>query len=91
MVDGVVKAGGDMIFGVRNFSSETIHVVSVQLIDSQTGAATDAISIDSDLNSGSSEKWTIPVGDSDIHNPRACFVYTFREESYTCEAEITPL
>lgn len=91
MVDGVVKAGGDMVFGVRNFSSETIHVVSVQLIDSQTGAATDALSIDSDLNSGTSDKWTIPVGDSDIHNPRARFVYTFREESYTCEAEITPL
>ena len=91
MVDGVVKAGGDMVFGVRNFSSETIHVVSVQLIDSQTGAATDALSINSDLNSGTSDKWTIPVGDSDIHNPRARFVYTFREESYTCEAEITPL
>ena len=91
MVDDVVKAGGNMIFGVRNFSSETIHVVSVQLIDSQTGSATGAMSLDSDLDSGSLDKWTIPVGDSDIHAPKARFVYTFRDKSYTCEAEITPL
>ena len=91
MVDDVVKAGGNMIFGIRNFSSETIHVVSVQLIDSQTGSATGAMSIDSDLDSGSFDKWTIPVGDSDIHAPKARFVYMFREKSYTCEAEITPL
>ena len=91
IVNGVVKAGGEMIFGVRNFSSEAIHVVGVQLIDNQTGAATNAMSIDSDINSGSSDKWTIPVGDSDICFPRARFVFTFREDSYTCEAEITPL
>ena len=91
LVDNVVLAGGEMSFGVKNFSSEAIHVESVQLIDSQTGFATEAMSIDSDLTSGSSEKWTIPVGDSDLYLPTARFTYTFRGESYTCDAQITPL
>ncbi len=91
LVDNVVLAGGEMSFGVKNFSSETIHVESVQLIDSQTGLATEAMSIDSDLSSGQIEKWTIPVGDSDLYFPTARFTYTFRGESYTCGAQITPL
>ena len=90
-VDNVVLAGGEMSFGVKNFSSETIHVESVQLIDSQTGASTESMTIDSDLSSGQTEKWTIPVGDSDIYFPTARFTYTFRGESYTCDAQITPL
>ena len=91
LVDNVVRAGGEMIFGIRNFSSETIRIDSVQLIDSQTGTATEAMTIDIDLSSGLSEKWTIPVGDSDIYFPTARFTYTFREESYTCDAQIIPL
>lgn len=91
LVDNVVRAGGEMIFGIRNFSSQAIHVDSVQLIDSQTGNATEAMTIDLDLSSGLSEKWTIPVGDSDIYFPTARFTYTFREESYTCDAQIIPL
>ena len=90
-VDGVVKAGGEMIFGVRNFSSETIHVVSVQLVDGQTGEATESMPIETDINSGFTDKWTIPVGESDLYSPKARFTFIFREESYTCEAEITPL
>lgn len=80
-----------MIFGVRNYSSETIHVVSVQWIDSQTEIASDAVSIDSDIASGDTEKWTIPIGDSSIYSPKARFVYKFKGDSYTCEAEIIPL
>ena len=89
-VDEEVQPGGNLIFGVRNYSTETIHVVSVQLIDGKNGAATDTMSIDADLASGDSNKWTIPVGDTGIYGPRARFTYTFRGESYTCEAEIAP-
>ena len=91
MVGEVVQPGGNLFFGVVNYSSETIHVVSAQLIDGQTGAATDAIAIDTDIESGDSNNWTIPIGDSGIYSPKARFVFTFREESYTCEAEITAL
>ncbi len=89
-IDDVVQPGGNLIFGVHNYSSETIHVVSAQWIDGKTGAVTDAMSIDADVFSGSYETWTIPIGETGISSPRARFVYTFKGESYTCEGEITP-
>ena len=89
-IDDVVQPGGNLIFGVHNFSTETIRVVSVQWIDGKTGAVTDAMSIDADISSGNNETWTIPIGDTGISSPRARFVYTFKGESYTCEGEITP-
>ena len=90
-IGDLVQPGGKLIFGVRNYSSETIHVVSVQWIDSQTEIASDAVSIDSDIASGETKKWTIPIGDSSIYSPKARFVYKFKGDSYTCEAEIIPL
>lgn len=89
-IDDVVQPGGNLIFGVHNYSSETIHVVSAQWIDGKTGVVTDAISIDADISSGNYETWTIPIGETGISSPRARFVYTFKGESYTCEGEITP-
>lgn len=89
-VDEVVQPGGNLIFGVHNYSSETIHVVSAQWIDGKTGAVTDAMSIDADIFSGNYETWTIPIGETGISSPRVRFVYTFKNESYTCEGEITP-
>lgn len=90
-VDEMVQPGGNLIFGVLNYSSETIYVISVQWVDGKTGAVTDAMSIDADIASGDSDKWTIPIGESGIYAPKARFTYTFKGESYTCEAGITPL
>ena len=87
----LVQPGGNLIFGIQNYSSETIHVAFVQWIDGQTKIATDAMSIDTDVPSGRSEKWTIPIGDCSIYSPIARFTYTFKGEYYTCEANITPL
>ena len=90
-INDVIQPGGNLIFGVHNFSSETIHVVSAQWIDGKTGAVTDALSIDSDISSGDFGKWTIPIGDSGIYSPTARFTYIFKGETNTCEAQITPL
>ena len=91
MIDDVVQPGGSLKYEIRNYSTEAIHVVSAQLIDGQTGAATEAMSIDSDILSTASNSWSIPVGASGIHSPKVRFTYTFKGESYSCEAEITPL
>ena len=91
IIDDVVQAGGNLIFGVHNYSSETIHVISVQWIDGKTGLVTDALSIDSDISSGDSGRWTIPIGDSGIYSPTARFNYIFKGETFTCEGQITPL
>ena len=90
-IDDVIQPGGYLVFSLQNYSTETIHVVSVQWIDGKTGSVTDALSIDSDISTGDSGRWNIPVGDSGINSPTARFHYTFKGESYTCEAQITPL
>ena len=87
IVNDIVKAGSSLDFELFNYSSETIHVVSVQLIDGQTGAGGDVTSLDSDMASGSSGSWTVSVGESDMYLPIARFTYTFKGGTYNCEAQ----
>lgn len=91
IVDGVVQAGSALTYELSNFSSESIHVVSLELIDSQTGTSEYTMSIDSDIPSGSSATWTITIGDSSIYSPTARFTYTFKGETYTCETKTIPI
>lgn len=91
MIDEVVQPGGYLNFGILNYSSEAIYIVSVQWVDGQTGAVTDAMAIDSGISSGDFAQWKIPVGDHGIYSPKARFNFTFMDQPYTCEAEITPL
>lgn len=90
MIDEVVQPGGYLSFGILNFSSEAINVVSVQWVDGQTGVVTDAMAIDQGISSGDFAEWRIPIGDQGIYSPKARFNFTFKEQSYTCEAAITP-
>ena len=90
IIDEVVQPGGYLSFGILNFSSEAINVVSVQWVDGQTGAVTDAMAIDQGISSGDFAEWRIPIGDQGIYSPKARFNFTFKEQSYTCEAAITP-
>ena len=87
IVNDIVKSGSDLEFELFNYSSETIRVVSVQLIDGQTGVGGDVMSLDSDIASGSSGSWTVSVGESDMYLPIARFTYTFKGGTYTCEAQ----
>ena len=91
IVDDVVETGSELEYELTNFSSETIHVVSLELINGQTGTSDYTMSIDTDLSSGTSASWTITVSDSSIYSPTARFVYTFKGESYTCDAKIVPI
>lgn len=88
-INGLIQSGSKLNFGVVNYSSETINVVSVQLIDGETGSAGNVMPIGTDIESGSSSAWTITIGAAGIHSPTARFVYTFKGESYTCEAKFT--
>ena len=87
-INGRLQSGSQLNFGVVNFSSETIRVVSVQLIDGQTGNGGNVMSIGNDIASGSSSAWTITIR-AGIYEPKARFVYTFKGETYTCEAQYT--
>ena len=90
LIDEMVQPGSELTFGLDNYSSETIHVVSLQLIDGQTGDSAYALSLDEDIASCSSAFWTISIGDSGIYSPTARFVYTFKGELFTCETKIIP-
>ena len=91
IIDDVVQSDSELEYKLTNFSSETIHVVSLELIDGQTGASNYSMTIDTDISSGTSASWTITVSDSSIYSPVARFVYTFKGESYTCDAKIVPI
>lgn len=89
IINGKIQSGSQLNFGVVNYSSETIRVVSVQLIDGQTGSGGNVMSIGADIVSGSSSAWTITIGGAGIYEPTARFVYTFKGKTYTCEAQYT--
>ena len=89
IINGKIQSGSQLNFGVVNYSSEAIRVVSVQLIDGQTGSGGNVMSLGADIVSGSSSAWTITIGAAGIYEPTARFVYTFRGETYTCEAQYT--
>lgn len=88
-INGRIQSGSQLNFGVVNYSSETIRVVSVQLIDGQTGNGGNVMSIGKDIASGSSTAWTITINGASIYEPKARFVYTFKGKTYTCEAQYT--
>lgn len=91
IVDDMIQPGSELVLGVANYSSETIHVTSVQLINGQTGAIGYEMALDDDISSCSSASWTVITGDSSINSPLLRFVYTFKGESYTCETKLVPI
>lgn len=91
IVEDMIKPGSELDLGLANYSSETIHVISVQLINGQTGAIGFEMALGDDISSCSSATWTVTTGDSSINSPVLRFVYTFKEESYTCETRLTPI
>ena len=86
-INGIIQQGSKLNFGVYNFSTETITVVSVQLINGATNVAGNIMAINSTIDSGQSSGWTITIGLGGIQSPIARFVYLFKGEEYTCEAK----
>lgn len=85
-INGVIQSGSQLTFGVYNYSTEPITVVSVQLINGQTGNGLNVLPINSNIISGDSSAWTITISGAGITSPVARFVYLFRGNEYTCEA-----
>ena len=85
-INGVIQQGSQLNFGVYNYSTEDITVVSAQLINGQTGNAGNVMTINSNIASGNSAAWAITIGAGGIQSPRVRFVYQFKGEEYTCEA-----
>lgn len=87
VMDGFIQPGGYLSFGVTNMTIDSIRIKSLQLFDGESGEGSDILSIDNDLESGISAKWSIDVPATGIHSPTAVFTYTYRGEEYTCSAK----
>ena len=87
VVDGFIQPGGYLSFGVTNMTTDSIRIKTLQLFDEESGEGSDILSIDNDLESGISAKWSIDVPSTGIHSPSAVFTYTYRGEEYTCSAK----
>lgn len=85
-INGVIQQGSKLNFGIYNFSSETIQVVSLQLINGVTGVAGNVMTLNTEVASGKGSAWTVTIGALGIQSPIARFVYLFKGEEYTCEA-----
>lgn len=86
-INDVIQSGSQLNYSVTNYSSETIRVVSVQLIDGVTGSQGNVMSLGKDIVLGDFSGWTVTIGAAGIRSPIARFVYTFRGTQYTCEAQ----
>ncbi len=91
IVDDMIQPKSELELGLVNYSSETIHVISVRLIDGQTGTIGHEMTLDTDISSCSSASWTVTIGDTGIHSPKVQFVYTFKGEYYTCGTRLVPI
>ena len=86
-VDDLIKYGSKLNFGVRNKSTKTINIKSVQLIDGNTGSAGNVMTIGYKIAGGSSAAWSISIGLAGIHEPIAKFVYEYNGTEYTTQAQ----
>lgn len=82
----LIEPGSHLVFGVTNFSTETITVKSVQLFDGESGDGADIIPLGSELDSGVANQWTIDVPEAGVHSPTAVFTFIYRGDEYTCSA-----
>lgn len=87
MINDLIQYGSILNFSVTNNSSQPIVVDYVQLIDGSTGSVGNKLTINTTINGGESQGWSITIGLAGIHSPTARFTYTYRGEQYTCEAK----
>ena len=83
----LIEPGSHLVFGVTNFSTETITVKSVQLFDGESGYGAEIMSLGSDIAPGENHQWTIDVPETGIHSPIAIFAYYYRGDEYSCSAK----
>ena len=82
VVNGLIKYNSKLNYGVYNNSGKSIKVLTIQLIDGETGAAGNMMSVNSTIDAGSSAAWTITIGLNGIHSPQAVFVYSCEGKRY---------
>ena len=82
IVNGLIQSNSKLNYGVYNNSDKSIDVLTIQLLDGETGAVGNMMSVNSTINPGANQAWTITIGAAGIHSPTAIFVYRCEGKRY---------
>ena len=86
-VNGLIQYGSKLNWSFINYSSETVHLKTMQLIDGQTGKEGNQMSVDTDVAAGSGVSYTTTIGLLGIHAPVTCrFRFDYKEKEYYVDA-----
>lgn len=85
--NGLILYGSSLNWFFKNGSTCTVKLLSLQLIDGQTGNAGNEMSINADVLSGESVGYSVRVGLLGIHSPVTCrYKYECNGKTYSIDA-----
>lgn len=87
IINGIIQRGSTLNWSFINNSSNTIKLVSLQLVDGSTGVAGNEMMVNNDVASGSSAGYTTTIGLLGMHVPVTCrFKYEYNGKAYIVSA-----
>ena len=85
--NNLINSGSQLMWKYSNNSTVSVTLISLQLIDGQTGAAGNEMVINQVVDAGSSVAYTTTIGASGIHTPVTCrFKYKYDGSEYSTDA-----
>lgn len=86
-VNGLIRYGSTFNWHFINGSSNEVKLLSLQLVDGQTGSAGNELAVDRSVSPGENVGYTVTVGLMGIHAPVTCrYRYEYNGEVYISEA-----
>ncbi len=86
-INGVIRYGSTFNWHFINGSNSSVKLLSLQLVDGQTGSAGNELSVDRTVEPGERVGYTVTVGLSGIHAPVTCrYKYEYNGKTYISEA-----
>ena len=87
IINDLIQQGSQLYWKFSNNSSEWVRLKTLQLIDGVTGQEGNLMSVDVDVEAGSSVSYSTTIGLLGIHRPVTCrFRYEYNEKEYYIDA-----
>ncbi len=87
VINGLIQYGSKLYWGFYNNSPVDVTLVSLQLVDGDTGKKGNEMSADNKVTAGNSVSYTTTIGLAGIHSPKCIFKFSFDGKTYTKEAQ----
>jgi uncharacterized protein YjdB len=86
-INGLIKYGSVLNWMFNNQSTSSVNLISLQLVDGMTSTAGNEMSVNQEVNAGSSVGYSTTIGLAGIHTPVTCnFKYSYKGQTYTTSA-----